>query len=304
MRVTPPRVSVVLTCFNREKSLAAAVESVLKQDFWNFQLLLVDDASTDSSLRVARNFGDPRLVIIARERNGGQNAALNTGLMHAEGDFVAFLDSDDEYCPTFLSEMVATLDALDSSVAMAYCRFVGGPAWDLSGADCYRQALVQGFVSGLGTMVLRREALLQLLPLPEKPEIGDMCQDDRLSLEVARRFGIVHIDRELYRVGTSANSVTRNKVWVAQGRDILVHDYKEDILRLSGQAAWVRHLVRVYIWYVRAGNREGASSTAREILSSCRGLRKWSIVARVAAEVLVEQSLRRLSRQIGWKGLF
>lgn len=92
-----PKVSVIMPVYNSEKYVEAAVRSVLDQSFKDFELLLIDDASTDGSLSVCQSLAktDPRVKIIRRAQNGGCSVAKNTGLDNASGKYVAFVDSDD-----------------------------------------------------------------------------------------------------------------------------------------------------------------------------------------------------------------
>ena len=111
MRPTPPasaapRVSVVVPVYNKGRYLRRAVDSVLAQSFTDFELILVDDGSTDDSLAVAREYTDPRVRVI-RQANSGAGAARNRGIDEARATMVAFLDGDDEWVPAFLDQMMA-----------------------------------------------------------------------------------------------------------------------------------------------------------------------------------------------------
>lgn len=88
-------VSVILPTYNRGYIIAEAIRSVLNQTFANFELIIVDDGSTDNTLQVVESFSDPRIKLLCRPENGGVAAALNTGLKAVKGDFVAIFNSDD-----------------------------------------------------------------------------------------------------------------------------------------------------------------------------------------------------------------
>ncbi len=93
--LTPPKVSVVMPVFNVETFVADCIDSVLAQSFADFELIIVNDCSTDNSLQICQRFDDPRLRIVNHEVNRGLAGARNTGIAHASGDFIAFIDSDD-----------------------------------------------------------------------------------------------------------------------------------------------------------------------------------------------------------------
>lgn len=97
-----PTFSVIIPSYNRSASLLRAIQSVLEQDFADFELLVVDDGSTDDSLAQLATVKDPRLVVV-EQANRGASAARNTGLEHASGVYVAFLDSDDVFLPAHLT---------------------------------------------------------------------------------------------------------------------------------------------------------------------------------------------------------
>lgn len=94
-----PIVSVVIPTFNRAGTLRRAVDSVLGQTFTDFELIVVDDGSTDDTPGVIDALGDPRVRYIRHDRRSGANAARNTGIRASRGDYVAFLDSDDTWAP-------------------------------------------------------------------------------------------------------------------------------------------------------------------------------------------------------------
>jgi glycosyltransferase involved in cell wall biosynthesis len=106
-----PRVSIVMAVFNGEPYIRAALRSVLDQDFRDFELIVVDDGSSDRTAEIVRGAGDRRVIYHRNERNLGQTPSLNVGLRLARGEFVARLDADDEYLPGKLSAQVAFLDA-------------------------------------------------------------------------------------------------------------------------------------------------------------------------------------------------
>lgn len=100
-----PRFSVVVPTFNRAQSIDKTIDSVQKQTVTNWELLIVDDGSTDETERILgeRIAADPRIKVIKREQNSGlPGVARNTGLAEARGDLIAFLDSDDYWWPRHL----------------------------------------------------------------------------------------------------------------------------------------------------------------------------------------------------------
>ncbi len=117
-----PIVSVVIPTFNRANLLPRAISSVLAQTFSNFELIIVDDGSTDNTAEVVNEFADPRIRYIALGKNCGGSHARNQGIQSARAEFVAFLDSDDEWLPKKLELQLARLQSSDDPYAtVVYC---------------------------------------------------------------------------------------------------------------------------------------------------------------------------------------
>ena len=91
------KISVVIPAFNAEKTIARAVESVLAQSRPADEIIVIDDGSKDNTADVIRSYGDK--VILIQQENAGASVARNAGLKNASGDWIAFLDCDDEWLP-------------------------------------------------------------------------------------------------------------------------------------------------------------------------------------------------------------
>ena len=157
-----PRVSVVITAFNRADTLARAVDSVRRQTLTDWEIVVVDDASTDDTAAVAEGLGEPRLQLIRNEVNRGIGGAKNVGIEAARGAFVAFLDSDDDWHPEKLERQIAALDAAPG-VPLCFTAFLvrrpdGGREVirrPRSYGD-WRKAILLGETTSLGSTLLAR----------------------------------------------------------------------------------------------------------------------------------------------------
>ncbi len=111
-------ISVVIPMYNKVKYVKRAIQSVLNQTYTDFELIVVDDGSTDGSGDVVESIIDSRLLIIS-QTNKGVSAARNEGVYRAKGKWVAFLDADDEYLPMFLDKISTLLsNNITNSVVM------------------------------------------------------------------------------------------------------------------------------------------------------------------------------------------
>lgn len=102
-----PSVSVLIPTFNRASVLKRAVDSVLDQTFEDLECLVIDDASTDDTLKLLESYRDPRLKVLSHDKNAGVSKARNTGFKSSHGQWIALLDSDDEWLPERLEKQLA-----------------------------------------------------------------------------------------------------------------------------------------------------------------------------------------------------
>lgn len=105
-----PRVTVLITLYNKGAFIAEAIESVLASTFTGFELLVVDDGSTDDGPAIVRRFGDPRIRLLMHERNTGRADAAARGFAAAQGEYVVVLDADDVMTPGRIERQVAFMD--------------------------------------------------------------------------------------------------------------------------------------------------------------------------------------------------
>lgn len=114
-----PLTSVIMPAFNRDKVVAESINSVLQQSYGNFELIVIDDGSTDDTVAVVQSFTDKRIKLLQLEQNIGVSAARNVGLANAKGDIIAYLDSDNVWDHDFLKIMVNEL-VCNSDYSCAY----------------------------------------------------------------------------------------------------------------------------------------------------------------------------------------
>lgn len=99
-------ISVVIPLYNKEKYILETLESVLSQTYEDFEVIIVDDGSMDSSLELAKSVNDSRIKIVKHSKNKGLSAARNTGITKSNGAVISLLDADDKWEPTYLKEVV------------------------------------------------------------------------------------------------------------------------------------------------------------------------------------------------------
>lgn len=99
-------VSIIMPLYNCEQYIAKSIESVINQTYSDWELLIVDDCSTDKSVEVVKSFTDKRIKLLSNEHNSGAALSRNYALREAKGKWIAFLDSDDMWLPTKLEEQL------------------------------------------------------------------------------------------------------------------------------------------------------------------------------------------------------
>jgi glycosyltransferase involved in cell wall biosynthesis len=145
----PPLVSIITPSFNQSRFLQETIESVLTQDYPNVEYIIVDGGSTDGSLEIIKQYSS-KLAWWVSEPDRGQTDAINKGFAHASGDILAWLNSDDTYQPSAITQAVETLQA-HPEVSMVYgdANFINEQS-EIIGRFPSRQTdlrrLLQGFV--------------------------------------------------------------------------------------------------------------------------------------------------------------
>lgn len=209
----PPKVSVIMPVYNAGGYLKIAVESLLNQTYVDFELLAIDDCSTDGSLDLLQSYKDCRIRILKNEKNLGQGLTRNRGLGEALGVFVAFMDNDDVSHPDRLKRQVEYLD-LNPAVAVvgSWARIIDSDGkiiriWEHPAEPAEVKQAILKFCPVINPSVMaRRLALI---------EAGGyqpgMTEDYPLWLSIAEHHSIANIPETLidYRVHVSQLSLRK-----------------------------------------------------------------------------------------------
>lgn len=198
-----PRISIILPFYNREQTLYRCVQSAVNQTFADWELVAVDDASTDQSSRLIAEFADPRIRVIRHDVNRGAGPARDTAMAAATGEFFAFLDSDDEWLPEKLEAQRTAIDA--SGQGLSCCRYefirdgktiIWPKPFD---PTCWERSLHRECTFGFGTTLLIRRSLAEKLG-PFDPELVRHEDWDWVLRALVSGEKIAFVDRVLARV--------------------------------------------------------------------------------------------------------
>jgi glycosyltransferase involved in cell wall biosynthesis len=181
------RVSVVIPAYNSARTLARALSSIRRQTLWPGEVLIVDDCSTDDTPRIVAEYADIGARLIQLTQRGGASNARNVGVRAAKGDFVAFLDADDEWLARKLEKQIAVI-AANPRMSFVSCRakllgtsgYIIGSIHDgvpvETGAEAWRTLLASNFIA-TPCVLTRRDMLLALggfdtsLPIAEDQDM-------------------------------------------------------------------------------------------------------------------------------------
>jgi glycosyltransferase involved in cell wall biosynthesis len=193
------RVSVIIPTYNRGWTIGEAVDSVLAQDYREFELIVVDDGSTDNTPEILDAYGGT--IKVFRQENKGVSAARNRGIAEASGRFIAFLDSDDLWLPQKLSRQVeffnTTPDALICQTEEVWIRsgvrVNPKKRHKKPSGMIFEPSLALCLVSPSAVMI--RRSLLEIVG--NFDEALPACEDYDLWLRISCRFPVYHIDTPL-----------------------------------------------------------------------------------------------------------
>src|SRR3712207_4505051 len=204
-------VSVVIPCYNQAHFLNEAIESVLAQSYPNFEIVVVDDGSTDDTSKVAARYPSVRCL---RQTNRGLSGARNSGLAASEGEYVVFLDADDRLLPEALEAGVGCLKASpECAFASGRYRFIAEdgsflrePRERLVEKDSYVALLQRNYIGPPPVVVYRRDVLASVGGFDDS---ADASADSDMYLRIAARFPICShegVVAEYRRHGTNMSS--------------------------------------------------------------------------------------------------
>jgi glycosyltransferase involved in cell wall biosynthesis len=255
-----PKVSVIITCFNREECIQRAMQSVLNQTYLENEIIVVDDCSTDNSLEIIKKFKainfNAKITLASTTKNSGQVAARNLGVELAKSEIITFLDSDDVYDPYFLEETAGfLLSPAGEPYGFAYCRIEGGRKWKLEGFNKYSAVLKQGYLSAQGTLAIRREVWNRVEEMIPRERTNDICDDDELCFKLAKVAGFKLIRKPLYRTIGQFPSSSSDPLIGAKGWEDFYFKFKTEILLHTNMIVWLKHLGRIGSVYKLVDNQ-------------------------------------------------
>ena len=234
-----PTVSVIIPTYNRAKLLPRAIKSVLNQTFKDFEVIIVDDGSTDNTEEVINEFQkhDKRIKYIRHEKNKGAAAARNTGIKIAQGEYIAFQDSDDEWLPEKLEKQMKIFESAPAEIGVVYTGL-----WRMGNSrkvyipsikrvqkegNIHIELLNRNFIA-LPTVIIRKECF-------KKAGMFDECfprfQDWELFIRISRVYKFKYIDEPLVNSYFTPISISTDRDAFVKAFNLILEKYHEDFTK-------------------------------------------------------------------------
>ncbi len=212
-----PKVSVVIPAYNAEKTIGCAIDSVLKQTFTDFELIVIDDCSKDNTYSIVYDLAqqDDRIVLLKNKENSGVSVTRNYGISEAKGEWIAFLDSDDLWKPEKLEKQLKLLATKDGAVlcytASSFINDDGEPYSYVMEAEeetSFSTILKRNLISCSSVMI--KASVMKQYKMP-----GDeMHEDYFIWMSVLKDYGVAYGVNEpllTYRLSSNSKSSSRIK---------------------------------------------------------------------------------------------
>lgn len=243
-----PLISVVIPMYNRKKTIDRCLNSVLTQSYKNLEIILIDDCSTDNTIDYIRNtHTDQRICLIQLETNSGAQKARNTGIKKANGEWIVFLDSDDELTEDSISYRYNILEK-NSDVDLIYGDIINGQFKNInsmSNIELRKYIFKELSLCPFSVIMARKNCIEKIGYLDEKYLAW---QDDSFIINfVKNNFRLIHCETAVAKMGASDNKISFNFKNKLQGVKRIVFLHKDDILETNGKFRYLLWKLRILL---------------------------------------------------------
>lgn len=294
-----PVFTVIIPTYNRVHFLKRTIDSILAQTFCDFELIIVDDGSTDHTKDLIDTYEDDRIIYFYKE-NGGQNSALNVGIKNAKGEYIAFCDSDDTWMPQKLEKYMQKYEE-DPEIKVVYSRSAtlknkqngeqeivtfGGTCegW------CYRKVIEQDGLTTPSFLSCKRECFDTIGLLPD--DIVILAQDDDMCLRLCKHFKVGFVDEILGIYYTDANDRLMSKEKdMADDYVRLVDRWRNEILGVGGVDLLIKKYYRAICMYLRINEFESAREVYRHYVCQLENISLEEIRDKLVHELHTDREI-------------
>ena len=252
-----PEISIIVPTRNRAKLIPRAINSILRQTYKNFEIIIVDGHSTDNTKAVIDSYHDPRIRYFLQEipKNGAQ--ATNEGIAKAKGKYIAFLDDDDEWLPEKLAKQVSLINSLPEEYGMVYCwmDYFNGEGHiihqthPILRGNIFEKVLLTESIGGTPTYLVRKAVIDAVGGFDTNLVYGD---DGEFIRRIAKYYKVEFVPEVLAKVyvdhgfkrQTDMDSATYREA--INSRLYLLEKYKQDFDRRPGAKSVVYAIIAGY----------------------------------------------------------
>ncbi len=252
-----PKVSVIIPTYNRGDFLKSSVNSVLKQTYEDYELIISDDASTDHTRKYVESISDSRVVYICNKTNRGVAATRNSALKISRGDYIAFLDDDDEWLPEKLSLQVEKIEKSSPDVGgvytgVSYLDIELGEITSVSNphirGNILNDILPENFLV-TSSLLLRKSCFEKAGLFDERFQFGE---DFDMWIRIANYYNFDFIKEPLVKYAIHESKITLNYQKVISGLELLLSKHKD--LYSQNKKAYSDYTLGLGIFYCYNGN--------------------------------------------------
>ncbi|HYB59511.1 MAG TPA: glycosyltransferase family 2 protein [Candidatus Acidoferrales bacterium] len=252
------KVSFIIPTYNRARVLKRSVDSALNQTYRDFEILIVDDGSTDETFDVVKPFLQfPRVRYVRHDMNKGSQAARNTGIKNARGDYIAFLDSDDTWIPnkTELQLEAIKKRGADYVVLSGIWKIENGVKkrfFDKQYEGCVYTELLASDGPGFGCLLVPRSWLAQIGFLDER--IAAFADWDT-CISLSKLFRFTTVDEPCVNYyQDDPHSIQKNRRELALSYQYVLKKHQDDMRRFLGRSGLARHYLTMALLFDDAGD--------------------------------------------------
>lgn len=229
-----PTISIIIPTYNRAHLIHRAINSVLNQTYQDFEIIIVDDGSTDNTEEAVRSFNDSRIEYIRHEKNQGAAVARNTGIKAAKGEYIAFQDSDDEWFPQKLEKQMKVFETASPEVGVVYTgfwcmannkkRYVPSKSVKQKEGNIFKELLKGSFIT-TQSIVVRKKCFESAGLFDENlPRF----QDWELALRLSKHSEFKCVDEPLLISYHTTGSISRDLKALIKASEIIMTKHFED----------------------------------------------------------------------------
>jgi glycosyltransferase involved in cell wall biosynthesis len=257
-----PRVSVIIPTYNRAQLVRRAIQSVLNQTYQDFEIIVVDDGSTDNTTEVVNSIGDERVRCIRHQVNKGASASRNTGIRAARGELIGFLDSDDEWLPEKLQRQVDKFDVASANVGLVYGGYVViddetkkviGQVHPEKRGYVFKEVLKASHPPNPLTPLIKKECFDKVGLFDEDIRFGE---DWDMWLRIAEHYEFDFVNEMVAKYYVSQHQITRDRVSALEELSKFRAKHQQQLAQnpaiLAHQLKWIGHWYLVYGDYAAA----------------------------------------------------